>query len=114
MNPNQIIFAPAAEREIKKLNKQKQTAVATILRKFRDSSETINLEKIKGHPSYFRIKAKEDMRIIFHPLNGRRVVILVVRDRKDAYRGLDALDSKLEAALNRIQEEAEKHIVSIR
>ena len=105
MSSVQIIFAPSAERELKKLTRVRQTEVILLLRKMRDGSDTLSIEKNKGHPSFFRIKGK-DMRVIYHPLTGTRIVILVIQDRKEAYRGLNDLNSKLEAALHRIEEEA--------
>lgn len=102
----QLIFSPAAEREIKKLPKDRQKDVFDALKKLRDGSETLEIEKIKGHPSFFRIKAGKDMRVIYHPLNATRTVILVIRDRKEAYRGLGGLHQKLEATLHRMEREA--------
>jgi mRNA-degrading endonuclease RelE of RelBE toxin-antitoxin system len=102
----QVIFSPSAERDLKKLTKDRQTDVFNALKKLRDGSETLEIEKIKGHPSFFRIKAGKDMRVIYHPLNAGRVVVLVIRDRKEAYRGMDNLHQKLEATLHRMEREA--------
>lgn len=102
----EVIFAPAAEREIKKLTKERQQDVLAALRRLRDGSETLEIEKIKGHPSFFRLKAGSEMRVIYHPLQPNRVVVLVIRDRKEAYRGLGDLDGKLQAALHRVQNDA--------
>jgi mRNA interferase RelE/StbE len=106
MKPAEIIFSPAAERELKKLTRERQKDVLDALKRLRDSSETLEIEKIKGHPSFFRIKAGTEMRVIFHPLTATRVVVLVIRDRKEAYRGLGSLDGKLQAALHRVQDNA--------
>lgn len=99
----EIIFAPAAEREIKKLTKERQKDVFAALRRLQDGSETLEIEKIKGHPSFFRIKAGSEMRVIYHPLTANRMVVLVIRDRKEAYRGLGDLGGKLQAALQRAE-----------
>lgn len=56
-------------------------------------------EKIQGRPRYYRIKAGRDYRVIYHLFQERLVVVLVVRNRKDAYKDLDDLGGKLEAAL---------------
>lgn len=106
LSPIEIIFSPAAERDIKKLTKDNQKIVMAALRKFSDGSELIDLEKLQGHPDFYRFKAGKDLRVIFHPMAKGRVVLLVIRDRKEAYRGLDALQYKLEAALCRIEEDA--------
>ncbi|KQZ25825.1 hypothetical protein ASD50_20590 [Mesorhizobium sp. Root552] len=101
-----IVFSPAAERELKKLPTDRQRDVFRALRKLGDSSESLEIEKIKGHPSFFRIKAGKDMRVIYHNLTQGRIVVLVIRDRKEAYRGLNDLHNKLEATLHRIEAEA--------
>jgi mRNA interferase RelE/StbE len=106
MKPAEIIFSPAAERDLKKLIKERQKDVFDALKRLRDGSETLEIEKIKGHPSFFRIKAGSEMRVIFHPITASRVVVLVVRDRKEAYRGLGGLDGKLQAALHRAEDKA--------
>lgn len=80
-----------------------------LLRKMRDGSDTLAIEKIKGHPSFFRIKGR-DMRVIYHPLTASRIVVLVIRDRKEAYRGLGGLNNKLEAALHRMEAEAKSSL----
>ena len=102
----EVIFAPSAEREVKKLTKERQKDVFASLRRLRDGSGTLEIEKIKGHPSFFRLKAGSEMRVIYHPLMATRIVVLVVRDRKEAYRGLGDLDGKLQAALHRAQHHA--------
>lgn len=106
MSPSEVIFSPAAERDIKKLSKERQKDVFAALRKLRDGTETLEIEKIKGHPSFFRVKAGRDMRVIYHPLNASRIVVLVIRDRKEAYRGLSHLDKKLEATLHKMEADA--------
>lgn len=103
MASTEIIFAPAAERELKKLTRERQKDVLAALRRLQDGSETLEIEKIKGHPSFFRIKAGSEMRVIYHPLAASRVVVLVIRDRKEAYRGLGDLDGKLQAALHKVE-----------
>jgi mRNA interferase RelE/StbE len=110
MLPTEIIFAPSSERELKKLTKERQKDVFAALKRLRDGSETLEIEKIKGHPSFFRLKAGREMRVIYHPLTGTRIVVLVIRDRKDAYRGLGDLDGKLQAALHRVESVALKSL----
>ena len=106
MTSTDIIFSPSAERELKKLTTERQKDVIDALRRLRDGSDTLEIEKIKGHPSFFRIKAGAEMRVIYHPLTAMRLVVLVVRDRKEAYRGLGDLGGKLQAALYRAEKVA--------
>lgn len=94
-----VILAPAAERELKKLTKDRQKDVLAALKRLRDGSETLEIEKIKGHPSFFRIKAGTEMRVIFHPLTTTRCVVLVIRDRKEA--ALCIKSTKVKGAFSR-------------
>lgn len=103
MSSTEVIISPAAKREIKKLTKDQQKQALTLLRSLENGSETLMIEKIKGHPSFFRIRYR-DLRIVYHYLTRSRALILVVRDRKDAYRGLGDLDRKLFSALQDLGE----------
>lgn len=104
MSSTVVVISPAAKRQIKKLTKDRQKQTVELLRALENGSETLAIEKIKGHPSFFRIR-RGDMRVVYHYLTRNRVVILVVRDRKDAYRGLDDLKQKLFTALKEIGEQ---------
>ena len=104
MSSTEVVIAPAAKREIKKLSKYRQKQTLALLRSLESGSETLAIEKIAGHPSFFRIR-RGDMRVVYHHLTGNRVVVLVARDRKDAYRGLNDLDRKLFTALQELGEE---------
>ena len=107
MSSTEIVIAPAARREIKKLCKKQQLQVISLLRTIEQGSETLSIEKIKGQPSFFRARIG-NMRVIYTYISANRVVILVVRDRKKAYRGLSDLDQKLCTALHEIGEEMGK------
>lgn len=109
MSPKEVIFSPAAERELKKLTKQRQIDVIKALKKLQHG-KIADIEKIQGQPSFFRIKAGREMRVIYHPLSPNRYVVLVVRDRKEAYRGLNELSNKLEATLSHIEAVAKNNI----
>lgn len=104
MTSTEAIISPAAKREIKKLTKERQKQTLKLLRALEDGSETLVIEKIKGHPSFFRVR-QGDMRVVYHHITGSRIVVLVVRDRKDAYRGLNNLDKKLFTALQQLGEQ---------
>src|SRR5690606_19134266 len=103
MSSTEIVISPAAKREIKKLTKDQQKQALSLLHSLENGSETLTIEKIKGHPSFFRIRYR-DLRVVYHYLTRARVVVLVVRDRKDAYRGLDDLEKKLFSALKELGE----------
>lgn len=114
MSPDEIIFAPASEREVKKLNKTNKELVFSTLESWQDGSKSINLEKLKGYPKFYRIKIGQNLRLIFHPITTSRIVVLVVRDRKSAYRGLNQLHGKLESFLNNIENEAIQALANAR
>ncbi|RWN46111.1 MAG: type II toxin-antitoxin system RelE/ParE family toxin [Mesorhizobium sp.] len=106
MDDLEIVFSPAAGREIRKLTREIQRLVLDTLEKLQQVPRPRGVEKIQGHPDFFRVKAGHDHRIIYHVMRERLLVVLVIRDRKEAYRGLDDLDGKLGAALQSIDEEA--------
>jgi mRNA interferase RelE/StbE len=102
----EIVFSPAARREIKKLTREIQRLVFDTLESLQKTPRPRGVEKIQGHPDFFRVKAGREHRIIYHIFRERLLVVLVIRDRKDAYKGLDDLDGKLGAALSAIEEDA--------
>ena len=98
MSPKQVVVSPSAEKELKRLQKKDLKLAIKTLDKLESGSGCLEIEKIKSHPAFFRIKAG-NLRMVYYPLTSGRVVLLLVRDRKDAYRGLDALDSRLTKAI---------------
>ncbi len=99
MSGLEIVFSPAARREIKKFDKQIQIRFIKAVEALSLDPRPSGAEKIQGHPGFLRIRAGADHRIIYSILQDRIVVIVVLRDRKDAYRGLGDLDDKLKAAM---------------
>lgn len=98
----EVIVAPNAERELKKLNKSDRIKVWAALKKWRLGELKPNIEKIKSAPNFYRLRIG-DFRVIYYPLSSERVVLLLVRDRKDAYRGLGDLNDKLDLALSKLK-----------
>lgn len=103
MASKEVIFSPQAEREIKKLSKQNQILAISALEEWAAGMGRSETEKIKAQPSFFRLRAG-NLRLIYYHLSKDRVVILGVRDRKDAYRNLDALPVRLEVALRHVRQ----------
>ena len=95
-----------ARREIRKFEKKIQIRFIEAVESLAKNPRPRGVEKVKGHPCFFRFKSGAEHRVIFLILSERIVVILVLRDRKEAYRGLDNLDDKLDAALVEIEERA--------
>jgi mRNA interferase RelE/StbE len=102
LSPKEIVFSPNAEDEIKKLPKTDTKVVWGALKKLRDDVGRLDIEKIKSQPNFFRLKVGH-MRIIYYPLSNGRVVLLLIRDRKKAYRGLGNLNNQLETALSKLR-----------
>lgn len=105
MSPKEIVFGPNAEKDMKKLQKRDQKMIFRHLDRLESGEGRLNVEKIKTHPDFYRIKAG-DFRLIYYPLSQERVVLLVIRNRKDAYKGLNVLDNRLESALRVIEHQA--------
>lgn len=101
MPPHEIIFSPQAEKELKGLTGREQKLVIGALKKWKDGNLVPNLEKIKSQPDFYRFRASH-LRIIYYPLNAGRVVLLLIRDRKDAYKCLGDLNDRLSTALMKI------------
>ena len=91
--------ANPAAREIKKLTKTAQAQVITAINGLAHNPTPNGIEKLQARPGFFRLRSG-DFRIIYHvKRDSKLVVILVVRDRKDAIKGLEDLDGKLAIAL---------------
>jgi len=100
VSPDEIIFSPRAEREMKKLEKSLQKQVFDLLENWQNGHPQ-DIEKIRSQPNFFRIRAG-DLRLIFYPMTKGRCVILMIRDRKSAYKNLGNLSSMLASAVQRL------------
>lgn len=92
--PIDIVISPSAERDLRKLDRQAMRVVAKAIDQLETESRPRGVEKIQGHPGFFRIRAG-DFRVVFYPMSNARTVVLVVADRKDAYKGVGDLEQKL-------------------
>jgi len=101
----EIVLGPAAQRELKKLERRDQLTIVKVLDGLAQNSRPHGVEKLRAHPKFLRISAGKDHRVIYHIFHSM-IVVLVIRDRKEAYRSLDDLDGKLAAALRAIEQEA--------
>lgn len=95
--PLDIVLAPAAERDFRRLDRSVQKKVVALLDRLAADPRPPGAEKLRGHSGFWRIRTG-DHRIIYHVEDGRLIIVLVIRDRKDVYRALDTLDAKLAAA----------------
>lgn len=102
MSRKQVIFSPNAEKEIKRLSKHDQRLVMGALKAFSVGDGKPQIEKIKSQPSFYRLRVG-NFRIIYYPLSPERVVLLLIRDRKTAYKGLGDLGERLNTAVRRLR-----------
>ena len=79
-----VILSSQAEKELKKLSKINQIAIAKKIRGIRDSIKAEGEEKLKGFQDIFRIRVG-DYRIVYRK-SKNRVYIVLIRHRKDVYR----------------------------
>lgn len=84
-----VILSPRAEKQLRKLSKIDQIAVAKKIRSIRDEREISKEEKIKGFQNIFRVRVG-DYRIVYKKTRNE-IYIVVIRHRKDVYRRLKRL-----------------------
>jgi len=84
---------------MRKLQKPAQEQVIRAIEKLQRDGHPRDAEKLRCNPSFYRMKVGKEHRVIYHIFQKRLIVVLVVRSRKDAYRGLEELDGKLDRAL---------------
>lgn len=102
MNTYTVVVADPAKREIKKLTHPARLQIVKTLRKLEENPRPFGAEKLRSHPNFYRVRSG-DYRIIYgikSEINA--AIVLVVRDRKDAFKGLDQLDGKLADALTKV------------
>lgn len=97
MAATEIIFSPDAERELKQLCRKQSLKLIQSLELWSKGQQKLETEKIKSQPNFFRLRVG-DLRVIYYPLNAERIVVLLIRDRKDSYKNLASLPAKLVTA----------------
>jgi mRNA-degrading endonuclease RelE of RelBE toxin-antitoxin system len=95
--PIEVVISPSAERELRKLSAQALKVVAKAIDQLEIEIRPRGVEKIQGHPGFFRIRAG-DFRVVFYPMSDARSVVLVIADRKDAYKNVGDLEKRLRQA----------------
>lgn len=92
----QIRIAPQARKDIKRLDKRTQSRIVKVLESLKEVPRpTGKVEKLKDQPKYWRYRVG-DFRIVYHVRDDYQVVIvLLVKDRKEAYRHLPKVDASV-------------------
>jgi len=102
----EIVFSPSSRKDIKKLNREMQKRVLKKLDSMQCNPYPNGVEKLTDVPKFFRVKVGRDHRIIYSVLTDKKIIVpVVIRSRKDAYKGLNGLDPKLQTALHEIENE---------
>lgn len=82
------IISPRALKELKKIPKFDQIAIAGKIRKLQDNDDLIE-EKLVGFKNIFRVRVG-DYRIVYRRIFQETYIVLI-RHRKDVYRLVDQL-----------------------
>jgi mRNA interferase RelE/StbE len=87
----QVEFAPAAEKQLKKLDRKFQTQVISRVEKLADDPRPPGVEKLEAEEGIYRVRTG-NYRILY-TINDKALVVLVVRvgDRKEVYRQIQIL-----------------------
>jgi mRNA interferase RelE/StbE len=82
----QIIFKPAAQRDLKKLSPKIQKRILSEIIGLSENPRFQGVEKLAGYEDLFRLRVG-DFRVIFE-VHEAEVLVLIVRigDRKEIYR----------------------------
>jgi mRNA-degrading endonuclease RelE of RelBE toxin-antitoxin system len=90
-----VELTPRAVKEIKGFTAQEQKKIVKALDALEAIPRPPGTEKLTDYPPFWRVKAGPDHRIIYIIEDSDRlIVVATIRDRKDAYRNLTALDAK--------------------
>jgi len=94
-----VVVAPSAEKDIAQLQRRQQERVIAAIGKLEANPCPPKSEKLANHPPFRRIRSG-DYRIIYALLEEeRKVVVLVVRHRREAYADLSNLPALLARVL---------------
>ncbi|NCN22064.1 hypothetical protein AUJ27_00880 [Candidatus Falkowbacteria bacterium CG1_02_37_44] len=82
-----IIISPRAEKELKKITKIDQIAIARKIRLIKESPVILNEEKLSGYKNIYRVRIGE-YRIVYRR-TVKEIYIVLIGHRKDIYRLVD-------------------------
>jgi mRNA interferase RelE/StbE len=92
--PYRIELTKSAAKEIKKLQRPEQQKLIDILGSMQENPRPHGVEKLEDVPSFWRLCVGRAYRMVYTIDDKQRlVVIALVRNRKDAYRGLGNLNA---------------------
>ncbi len=107
-----IILHKKAEKTLYSLGKKDQKRIVSALESLQKNPRRKGAEKLSSNPSYLRRRVG-NFRVIYRILEDNQIlVVLFIRDRKDAYDGLDQLDSAFVAILDSIADTLAEEIAT--
>lgn len=83
------ILSPRAEKQLKKILKIDQIAVAKKIRQIKDEKIPEKIEKLKGFADIFRVRVG-NYRIVFRK-DPKEIYIVLIHHRREVYRLLNQL-----------------------
>lgn len=78
-----VILSPRSEKELKKITKIDQIAVARKIRQIKDESINLQEEKLSGFKNIFRVRVG-NYRIVYRKTT-QEIYIILIGHRKDIY-----------------------------
>lgn len=84
-----VILSPRAEKDLRKLPKVEQIAVARKIRLAKEETEVVGEEKLTGFRNIFRVRVG-NYRIVYRKIP-QEIYIILIRHRKDVYQLLKQL-----------------------
>jgi mRNA interferase RelE/StbE len=83
-----VEYAPAAERQLKRLSSKTRERIVTATAKLGENPRHAGVKQLAGQHEVYRVRVG-DYRILFE-IEDDNLIVLVLRvaDRKDAYRGM--------------------------
>ena len=98
-----VVVGPGAERDIRKLDAKAQRQIVAALDKLSANPRRAGVEKLSQRPNFWRMRSGHYRIIYTIEDDVRRVLVLLVRHRRDAYRDLNILESRILTALARLR-----------
>jgi mRNA interferase RelE/StbE len=96
-----ITVGPGAERDIRKLDARAQSQVVAALDKLSADPWTAGAEKLSHRQKFWRVRSGNYRIMCTIEERQRRLLVLLIRHRRDAYRDLDILERRLLTAMTR-------------
>lgn len=96
------MIANSAKKELKALPKAEQKKIVDTLEVLGITPRPSGAEKLRANPAFMRLRCG-DYRVIYAVRDRERCcVVVLIRNRRDAFKGLSSLDAKLAHTLTAV------------